>query len=598
MTLNAHSRSNVHLFPYHETRGKNRTFDAHYRQIRLTSLVMDPVTAVGVASAVVQFIDVAARALLKTIRLVRGLRDVPSHISLLLADVDRSTVRISYASTAMLKPGSKLLNRLSTDQFSRLSLWAQQVRLAMEDLHRALTPLCEDQQSSPSYSFTRKGKAAVQRVWTAVVSIVKQEEIARMVSRVDKLNLELMRELEFIALEIQAASGETSSEILAMIKSTNETISIRFDQVDHRTQSLQAIIQSGHEASMERLEKLASVNDAIQATNIRTAYKTSEIYSEIKSTSTLVSVAISEIDNIQRRNDIVSHRLSQINSEVNANNHLSRVAVGEIRSVKMLGDKLLRLLTTKAQEDPEELRNCLAALTPSEKAIMDRHCRRHLQYYPSSLRDVYENSRTALQRLQHCSCRHAWGVVRIGMWRYRLEYGKRYHPHPGCRFHRSSYQSWTWTLTAWLFPFLNQTVEFTLHTTRGAGLCSLNSSLSFRGTVRRASSPIFRAIDELPRLCATFNNMNNVLYNPTSYYVNLGAERFKDGEDPPDLYLRAVGELDWDVARTSAQLNETIISIRAALDSGKASGADCDEHGQSLLFVRHQDLITNALRYL
>jgi hypothetical protein len=54
----------------------------------------DPLSIVGGLAAGMQLVAVAAEALLATIKLMRGLKEVPERLALLLAEVDDSISRL------------------------------------------------------------------------------------------------------------------------------------------------------------------------------------------------------------------------------------------------------------------------------------------------------------------------------------------------------------------------------------------------------------------------------------------------------------------------------------------------------------------------
>jgi len=156
---------------------------------------MDPITASGLAASAVQFADIAARTILSAVKLLRELRDAPTRARELLEDVEHSIPLV----IAILEPGARLVDRLTPQQFSRLSPSILRVRLGMEDLQRALKLLVSNEERT---NVNRKGKA-VQRGWKAVVSLVKQGDISEKAARVQQLNLELIRELEVVGLDLQ-----------------------------------------------------------------------------------------------------------------------------------------------------------------------------------------------------------------------------------------------------------------------------------------------------------------------------------------------------------------------------------------------------------
>lgn len=172
---------------------------------------MEPLTVLGAAAASVQLVELAARSIMGATNSARHLREIPERTAELLVDVDRSAQRIVNMS-ALLKPSAHALRSLSTEQSARLSNCTLQASQAMDDLRQLLTSLCDD--GGPGHS---RGKAAVQRTWKAVMAVYKQDQVTEMLSKVDRLNLEVVRELEFVSLEMQVASSEKSAATLAAV---------------------------------------------------------------------------------------------------------------------------------------------------------------------------------------------------------------------------------------------------------------------------------------------------------------------------------------------------------------------------------------------
>jgi hypothetical protein len=121
-------------------------------------------------------------------------------------------------------------------------------------------------------------------------------------------------------------------------------------------------------------------------------------------------------------------------------------------------------------------------------------------------------------------------------------------------------------------------VELALGTTSGAGRWSIVPPLRFRGTVRRADSPIFRAFDNLVAIC------------PTKIKRKKGRRYFTviwEGGGAVDLI--------WDKQTTIINLEQVIVDISEAVTLGAASGADLDEDGNSFLFVSYLMRLTPLL---
>lgn len=156
----------------------------------------DPLTILGSVAASVQLVQVAAGALLGTVKFARELREIPKKTATQLEDVDRSAERVQHVCTQTLATGSVLFDQLEPAQRLRLSRCAENVRVAIDEAQAVLEPIVNGHSSVKV--------RPLRRLWRAVVSVTKEGLIAEKLERVDKLNLEMLRELQIASLKIQA----------------------------------------------------------------------------------------------------------------------------------------------------------------------------------------------------------------------------------------------------------------------------------------------------------------------------------------------------------------------------------------------------------
>lgn len=469
---------------------------------------MDPITALGAAAGGVQLVDVAARAVMASLKLVRELHGAPVRTAALLADVERSTSRILRISAALLQPATTFFENIPPDSFARLSSCAGQLRHAMDDLQQLLISLCNNGANTALSSTTggvrKKGKTAVRKVWSAVVTVKKQEEVADMLARVDRLNLDMIRELEVVGLEMQATSGETAEAILQAVREGNDALSIGL-----------GLLASGQEDMKRQLTQLHAQSEQV-AQELRTG------------NSALV-------------NDFVG----------------------------MLTGGLTTISTQISRE--------ASWLAIDEKTELEYDVCRRLMQYPSSLREAHYNARMSRRKLRYCTCRPTSTCHRLRrLYGLEFTYETESDHRPSCPLHSTGLSSWLYVLRARLFPFVNQTVEFVLGATYGAGRWSLAPPLKFHATVRRADSPIFRIFDELPIKCT-----RSLSYDPRLANTGfaLAFDNRSSGLGHQYVYL------EWNPAVTLRHLGEAVLAIQKTTASGTASGADVDEHGNTMVFV-------------
>lgn len=151
--------------------------------------------AVSGAALTVQFADVGGRALLGMIRLLKDLKETPKRMVKLLQDVDKSVQRICSLQNAIQQPAS-LFTDLSTTQIQRLTGRVDDAYHATVQLQHSLEPLFR-KNNSAVHEWAKKG-------WRSIISIQIERSIAENVARTERLNREVLSELQLIDLEMGA----------------------------------------------------------------------------------------------------------------------------------------------------------------------------------------------------------------------------------------------------------------------------------------------------------------------------------------------------------------------------------------------------------
>lgn len=148
---------------------------------------------IGGVSAGLQLISTTTESVLATIKLIQDLKDVPERLALLLSDVNESISRVSPSCSLSVKN----LPCLSPSQNDSLSRYIKMLHSALEDIQATLMPL-----------FTTRGgrRGSVLRFWTSFVSIKVEKELSRRLERLNRLNIEVVRELGEIGVEMHATT--------------------------------------------------------------------------------------------------------------------------------------------------------------------------------------------------------------------------------------------------------------------------------------------------------------------------------------------------------------------------------------------------------
>ncbi|KAK3995174.1 hypothetical protein QBC44DRAFT_320630 [Cladorrhinum sp. PSN332] len=539
---------------------------------------MDPVSGLGAAAAGIQVVDVAARALLGGIKLIRDLRDTPNRTRSLLDDVERSSTRVSHICTTLLQPRATLRDALCPEQYDRLLPSAQQVSQAMNDAQGLLLKLCGPTSSSS------KHPSRLRQTWKAAEALVHQEEVAEKLKRVDRVNTELLRELQIVGLEMQATSSDLSSQILSSLSTTRDDMFRRLDNVDNAGGVIQAALRDNqdmasqhfdnmaqsihqtaanitqdHEGMMQRLEEVHKTGLELHTTMQQNSGHTSHILGNINSLREEANLRSGVLNSIHHDQRAHSSELRQLHLE-------AQIMRAELQA---MGNNLIKAVTSNATSASQMMIQGVGQLTRDEMAELERGVQQRLIQQPSALRDAHQKSLRALKRFRSCNCRPTSERSESRSGRFSLVRSWESQHHATCPLYDVGYRSWHYTLAAQLFPFLNKTMELTVGAAQGAGWWSIRSPLRFRGTVRRSESPTFRLLDGLIPQCTTARP--STFGFPT--FVNSDLGRMYDFE-------REI-VVNWDIEKTRHALGSMLLNIRKAIGQGTASGADVDEMGNS-----------------
>ena len=158
----------------------------------------EPISLLGAAASAVQFGDVAGRALLETVKLLKNLKGTPTRMFQQLQDVTKSIERIFDICNMTLAPNTQVFIHLTPQQLQRIEDALLDAKLAMESLHQSL------QRLFPKHTLAADN--ALGSFWRAVVSVTKEDEIEGKVQRINRLNQELMRELQIADLEMHSSA--------------------------------------------------------------------------------------------------------------------------------------------------------------------------------------------------------------------------------------------------------------------------------------------------------------------------------------------------------------------------------------------------------
>ncbi|CAN8100330.1 unnamed protein product [Discula destructiva] len=206
---------------------------------------------VGGMSASLQLLQAAAEGLLATMKLVQDLRRVPKKLATVLKDINSSTRGLSHLCSVVLHPDYNVFQQLSDSQLRRLTSAAAAVVSVMAEINSLLTPLVGNgvygQGSRPRQSKLHIN--TVRRLLKSIMSLTIESDICEKLARLGRLNLEMLRELNMIGLEIQASTKALVVSLSSEIRGLGTNIAQR-----HATSTTLALRNSGlHDHANQRL---------------------------------------------------------------------------------------------------------------------------------------------------------------------------------------------------------------------------------------------------------------------------------------------------------------------------------------------------------
>jgi hypothetical protein len=200
---------------------------------------------IGTLAAGLQLVLTAAQALLATIKLMKDLREIPERLVSLLDDVDDSISRLCHSCSS----GSKLFQIMDNPHMDRLSRCATALHPALSDIHNMLMPLFVN----------KRGRANPARnLWRSFISLKVEKELHYKLQRLNRLNIEVVRELGIVGLETQVATNGLVVASNAASKQGFTNIEAKMDSLHDDFRHLTLSVQRAHRVRDEELSCLTT----------------------------------------------------------------------------------------------------------------------------------------------------------------------------------------------------------------------------------------------------------------------------------------------------------------------------------------------------
>jgi hypothetical protein len=203
--------------------------------------MVEPISLFGGLAAGIQLVCTAAHALLVTIKLVKTFKDLPIKLSLLLSDVENSINRLCHSCNL----GSTIISTMDITQIERLTQSTIVLHSALQDIHRKLVNLTHDE-----YAREIPGR----RLWQTFMSLTAEKELAEKLERLNRLNVEMLKELSLLGLEMQIATnslvkatGSAANEKLTSIESKMTALYDDFQVLTMAVQQARGVIMPSSE---------------------------------------------------------------------------------------------------------------------------------------------------------------------------------------------------------------------------------------------------------------------------------------------------------------------------------------------------------------
>ncbi|KAM5474627.1 hypothetical protein MferCBS49748_000033 [Microsporum ferrugineum] len=275
---------------------------------------MDPVTALGVAAASVQFAAAAGKSLQVGIQVLRRLKETPGQLRELLDDVTKSIDRITQQQEAILGPAASLKCRLTQKQELDLREAAKDAADAMDDLKAVLDRLFPSQ-NGQTQSIARK-------IWTSLVSVKKEKEIKGKLERIKRLNGSVTHQLQLISLNLHTQHIELSEQVLAVVK-------------------------QGHTQTVSQLDGLKSLTEGVRQQTDETKlsinrldYHVKELDPKLNKLGGSIQHTYSQVNMLSSQVALIQNNLSsEVTAVVQRESDATREDIRELQKAVMLAIK-------------------------------------------------------------------------------------------------------------------------------------------------------------------------------------------------------------------------------------------------------------------
>ncbi|KFA69134.1 hypothetical protein S40285_09825 [Stachybotrys chlorohalonatus IBT 40285] len=150
----------------------------------------------GAVAASLQLGGLAIKGSLEALELLNDLKELPERFAKLLRHLDREVTSIN----GLLRTDSAIYNHLTNDQYIQLSSPATEARKAIDELRALLQPLVDIKQTGGKTFYTARLKTLAR----SFKSLAMEKDVEVKISSIERLNMSLLRQLQFCGFETQS----------------------------------------------------------------------------------------------------------------------------------------------------------------------------------------------------------------------------------------------------------------------------------------------------------------------------------------------------------------------------------------------------------
>ena len=320
-----------------------------------------------------------------------------------------------------------------------------------------------------------------------MVSVHNEQDIERQLRKIQRQDLDLQRQLHLAGLGIVLDCSQQLSQTRSAIGQAR----LETQSSDANIQSLIKTVEAHNSAHSSGLGQLKSAHE--------------ETASRILEEQTATRNAVDDhASTITPHLELLHLQGKTVHDEVSGVRETTTLMWSELKSLR---DELLCLITQGTPTISPQSQEIAGRLTNNQNVELNHQIRRTLLETPQAIQQATDtwstNSNASFFGSRSCSC-----IRRTEKWStYKGIFGVRHtslENHEAlCHLRTIDSQSWKYSLSIQLLPFLKKTVELTFRATYQGGELAMAPPLKIWNTVKRSESPIFQLFDDFADICGT-----------------------------------------------------------------------------------------------